>query len=543
MRQVIGIGTIACAVALSACANLNEGASDLRYAEQNMSDGNAAKTSWAVHRKPMDSSVRVEPDDVVSIQLDVGYIKQFHERAITPRGLIEDPKRERGEIAVLVSARPVTTANDAAADPQKNPWVDFSGHRVIFYSNDVHADQRLNGRNLAVFGPAPVPSGRLALDFVIMELDGTSPQMEQLMKKLAELGSASIAPANPQLATLTQLGTTLLASTHDDRELRYTVNFDLRANDWDPNTLPLATGRYVLVRSEDRKTDFNWKGVCMDWDTGKLHNTSKLPDKPTAKTEAKQTTPKQAETTQAEPKQTELKCSEYDAFRDETYLSFTVTTGLSPAANEAGVTLAELQAAIDREQDSTVGVLTKTASELIVANYSRQAAGNARSSWQSVLRAAQAYAAAVRPACAPANPNSPEALSARQQLWQAALSFHDYLAPRANWAAAGPAKLPEEPVAANATDKPVTATPTDNRIAAEAMEADAYRDVADRVLNYLRPDIDAVAASRDPAKFSVAPSVFVSGKDFAKAVTARALTHADELCPATATAATPPPVL
>ena len=257
MRRIGMVSALTALLASGGCAGLNEGMSDIRH---------SSPTGWSVAGSPSSGDV-IAPNSVVLITLQQVYIKKFDELRFAPQRLFIGGSvlDARGQIAILAGI-------PSQAGPSSS--TDVKDHYVVFYSNDVSEGQILNFRNLPVFGPTRLVGPQFQMDFVILELDRTSDQDASLMRSLATYGQSIGAIGGPGINVLTTLGEALLAP-NDDVEMRYRFAFDL--GDRPGARLPMRTGMYAIIRSEDRNiANFNteypaWPNVCLNEDTALLH--------------------------------------------------------------------------------------------------------------------------------------------------------------------------------------------------------------------------------------------------------------------------------
>lgn len=258
MHRIGMVSALSTLLATGGCAGLNEGMTDIRF---------AAGDTWSVAESEGSGAV-ISRDSVVLITLQQIYIHSFDELRIAPQrvflgGSVLDA---RGQIAVLVGL-------PGASGPSSS--LDVKDHFVVFYSNDVAEGQILNVRNQRVFGPTRITDPRFEMDFVVLELDRTSDQDAALIRSLAEWGQTVGAVSGPGIGVLTDLGEALLAP-HDDVEMRFRFTFDL--GDRPGARLPMRTGLYAIIRSEDRNIRIeegtrnpDWPDVCINRDTARLH--------------------------------------------------------------------------------------------------------------------------------------------------------------------------------------------------------------------------------------------------------------------------------
>jgi len=261
MRILVAVATC---LLMAGCVSINEGMSDIRRWE-----GPAAKGAqdWVVRASDQGGSA-FDRGDPVFITVERLFVSEFDELNFTPGLLMSgnDPFRSRGEIAVLV-------ASSTGSQPISNTT--FDSHVVVHYSGDTREGQFSNFRNQIVFGPTEVDGAFLGLEFVLLEIDRPTDQDNALFEQLASLGKGlSGATSGPTFDILAELGTSLLSAPNDDVEMRFRFNFDI--GDRPGARLPLAPGRYVLIREEERgykadtsarrslRATTDWAELCLD---------------------------------------------------------------------------------------------------------------------------------------------------------------------------------------------------------------------------------------------------------------------------------------
>jgi hypothetical protein len=249
---------LVCGVAvagLAACSTVNDGSTEVRYWQNGQ---------FTLLRP--DSDQRLDSADNFSITLQKAFIDRFQEWPVSRNAILtgRDGLAKHGEIAVLVKT---TESGSPKETRPTDPTREFDGHRLIYYSDDVYQNQYLNFEMaVPLWGPAKVPSGALKLEFVVLEMDRTSEQAEQLLTTLADIGKSQAALGGPLGGALLSLGQTLVTSANDDRQMRFPIVFDL-----DNGPMALRTGRYVLVRQENRQIPVNWSKICVNENDGLLY--------------------------------------------------------------------------------------------------------------------------------------------------------------------------------------------------------------------------------------------------------------------------------
>lgn len=481
------VGLLLGALLASGCSSLNEGAVDVRRHHVNTANGAG---NWVVRSQAEGIITRAE---TVAIDLDVVSIGHLINEGRDLDRIFNtgDVRARRGEIAVLARVVPVDDKNQVGRN-----WTSFDGHRLIFYSGDA-LQQRLNMRNLPIFGPAVLPSGRVEIDIAIIELDRSTAQMESLLSTLTELGTQALTPANAALAPLLELGSALLAGDHDDVEFRYRAVFDI--DHAGKASLPLVAGRYVLMRSELRNDDQDpWAGVCLAVDTGVLHEGSSADD--------------------------EDECAAGPEVRDRTYLTLRVTPGLPDTANSTGMTFADLGAELDALENVTVGALQDGAAALLLSRKQSANADSLEGATAGLIRMAGSYTDAI---CT--KPATSDDQEARAALMSAAFDYYGRLVPMAQYLKTG---APQN----NADGSPGR----DGREVRSALQAADYERQAHALAIFIWGGDAAVAklaAVRDPKNFGVASGEFLaSATALADALAKRSNELDDVSCPVAAVA-------
>lgn len=495
MRHWTGVCLAAgLAFSMSACALTNEGVSDLRRMQPPAADS-SSWGDWVMHKAPSNAGDVIGLDDTVSITMDHIHVYGLIEPSISPQQAFMSRSwtAKSGEVALLAKAVVIDQSNQAVPS-----WTKLDGHRVIFYSGDVEVDQPLNGRNLPVFGPSKVPSGRLQLDFAMIEMDRTSAQVETLLTELADQGATALNLSNPAVVPLVKLGTSLLAADHDDTQLRYQVYFDIGAKGL--QTLPLVEGRYVLLRKEDRQAAFDWRTVCLGADDGVLYNVKK------------------EDVGASKP----CDVTADNRFRKETYLSFRVVKGLPESAAVTLATLSDLGAELDARTTVQASQINDMVEKRMLTSYRDNNVATVRLGWKSVVATAADYAelAYVEPAagttCVAASGS--DAGAAKLALVSTTLDYYQQLTPLAAYVNTAP-----------------VAPAADARNIKAAYTAEAYKLQADVLMSYLLVSRgwagDKIATARDVSKFGTG-DLFAGGPALAALLVTDAETKGQTRCDA-----------
>jgi hypothetical protein len=153
--------------------------------------------------------------DNIHISLKTGIIGWFSEgaeqRLLNRAADLISTSPLKGEIAILANV------TEKARNPGSRAADGSLEGRVVFYSDDVYVDQRLNEFNVPIYGPARYGGGPLTIDLWILELDrAESEQMGAVLQTLSDLASKAPAVTLPGVDILSQIGTSFLKSNKDD---------------------------------------------------------------------------------------------------------------------------------------------------------------------------------------------------------------------------------------------------------------------------------------------------------------------------------------
>lgn len=159
-----------------------------------------------------DDPLYFDAEDNLQISLRMGVVGWFSEGAEQRLVNRMFGTQVRGEIAIIANA------TDGRVTPGGLTEQGELDGRVVFYSGDVYAEQRLNEFNVPIYGPKAYSGGPLTIDLWVLELDrAESDQMSAILGTLSRLaGETTGGGAAPVLGILNQLGTAFLNSNQDD---------------------------------------------------------------------------------------------------------------------------------------------------------------------------------------------------------------------------------------------------------------------------------------------------------------------------------------
>ncbi|NMC48714.1 MAG: hypothetical protein GYA47_04695 [Desulfovibrio sp.] len=298
---------------LPGCAILNEGA--INYRKQKFTPaGAAAQDNLELVKKfdtepNKDKAILSSREDVMSIHLTQGFIKDFTELALFGG--------RRGEIAIVVN---VSSLKDAEMNFQGTA---LNSGRLVYYDDDVRKKQYLNFAYIPVYGPVKYDGYPLAMQIYIIEMDAGDSKLKPLLQTMASIGSSLYAPAAPILSLLDSLGSAILSGNTDDIIMCYHMTFYPNTGELEAGYPVLETGNYVLVRRENRNEGpaQQGEGPRFDWDRVTI-----------------------------DPKEGRLVWADNPKmfFTDETYLVFQVQRGFPAGAPTQTTTYASLRTALNQ---------------------------------------------------------------------------------------------------------------------------------------------------------------------------------------------------
>ena len=205
------------------------------------------------------SSHLFQEKDNIHISLKTGTIGWFSEGAEQHllnkfAGLFGDSP-VKGEIAIVAN---VTEGNRSPGSRDSNGQLEG---RVVFYSEDIYAGQRLNEFNLPIYGPTQYKGGPLTIDLWLMELDrAESDQMGAVLSTLASMSRAMPAVPIPGVDLLSRIGTSFLKSNQDDVIGHYTITLVQPSRGMATTDPILQVSDVIVRRTHNRAPDLNFNG-------------------------------------------------------------------------------------------------------------------------------------------------------------------------------------------------------------------------------------------------------------------------------------------
>jgi hypothetical protein len=245
--------------------------------------------------------------------------------------------RENGEVAILVNAFEFSDKEGgqrfvdlAQVNPGKDGApgsLDFANSKVVYFSPDVDKHQPLNFSNIPVIGPVKYGGRPIGLQIIVIELDRMTPSTRALLERLAELGKTAAGAGNPVTDTLFELGKSMISASQDDIIFEYRMVMDNGDYLGSRQVSAFQSGRLVFRRAQNRQSDFVWRNLILDQNTGALYVAGDDPSKETA--------PRRA--------------TKYGAYKAETYFTVNVINHgpLGPIGIYENKTWADVSAAFD----------------------------------------------------------------------------------------------------------------------------------------------------------------------------------------------------
>jgi len=268
---------VACAIVftMTGCVIEDEGAVDYRRAAMAPAQGALKESPVELIGKygPEydDKAARITQGEYYQITLKQGLVRHMDALpALSQFRLTPD-----GEVAIVANVFEVSkTASEISFGPTA-----YQQAKVIYYSSDVFKGQYLNLSQLPIYGPVKYEEGNMVVVQLIgLEIDQVDDRTSNLLKQLANLGSGVAAGYNPMTgpaaSVLTDLALAFLNGSNNDVIFFYTFTL---AQEKPSAFVPqdyLTEGERVLIRTDDRRIDFDWDSVRLDRDTGRLLNTA-----------------------------------------------------------------------------------------------------------------------------------------------------------------------------------------------------------------------------------------------------------------------------
>lgn len=264
LATFILIATLPACTSVTTLGNVHEGSADFRV----VSDAKVAANPttpiplgqinrFSTHPTTNSNENRIffENKDYIQITLKTGQIRWFSEgveqRIFNGFASLASPSKMKGEIAIIANV----------SDTRWNPTGrDKDGQlegRVVYYSNDVHMGQTINGFNVPVYGPVEYKGGPLIFDLWVVELDrAESDQMEAILGTLVDLSKKSPIGTIPGVDILNQIGTSFLKSNEDDIIGHITIVFVPPKPGTKLTDPILEVSDVIITRKSDRQKSF-----------------------------------------------------------------------------------------------------------------------------------------------------------------------------------------------------------------------------------------------------------------------------------------------
>lgn len=395
---------------LASCSTINTGVVDYRKAElpqepkkvqqaiDDYVDTNCPQTgkievcapllSARLFRKNTSLGTALKIGDVFSIRLDHGFMEYVSEFPLTPGRLFDakNPFVPQAEIVVLARAFEFSEDKSKAGG-----FVELAGQdslnsaRVVYYSPDVEHRQSLNFSNIPLYGPEKYKGNPVGIQLIVLELDRVTGEMRGLLDSLASLGQSTrfLGGGNGADALLT-LGKSLLENNNDDIIFSYRFVLDHSTGANEVSSAPFEEGRYVLRRTDGRRSDMVWRNLNLDHNTGQLFAT--VVDRKGKKT--------------------------ISPYREETYFTLNVfkNTGAQKASYIKETTLSDLNKKLNEElQNRSNGVQAagRAFDQLAVAARSTYWGATLAQDWETVKGSGAQYLKFALPDNLPIYTNQP----------------------------------------------------------------------------------------------------------------------------------------
>ncbi len=343
---------LACVLLISSCALSNQGEVDVFYSSSSTTHDNENSKLYPIFVDKVNKSTPFLEGDLVSFHLVNAFIGNFDEDALAPAEFGQYAStflgasifggrspRVKGEIAIV--ARVFEFTGSGTGDFDFGPEADG---RVVFYSDDVTRHQKLNLRNIPIYGPVKRPSGPLAFRIEGAELDTSSEQEKALLSQLSSLGSIAYAPASPALGVLETIGSSFINSQPDHTKFfRMTMLFSPQTGGND-NHLELRPGYYIFIKDPHRRGNKHWdRRVELNKETGLLM-------KKGCSLKKKETEAEKTEAEKTEKEVFDIKKYNKCEFRDFSYL--VVEVGRNVGEGEVQIRQEGFRALIDTLRDA-----------------------------------------------------------------------------------------------------------------------------------------------------------------------------------------------
>ena len=253
------------AVLLSGCAHVDVGQVDYRVSSQTNPE--------TLQNKFASGGLPIDVDEYYSIEIVQAMVgPDISEGVILGRNT-----GKHAELAILANVFELDNTPDEG-------FVEVSGYdtksedgkprlKLVYYGDNLEELQPFNFSNMPVIGRKKYKGGRVGVQILIKEIDGENPAIASLLETLAGYGK-NVSPVPQVTDVLLDLGTSMMRGSKDDRifDYRFTLSSGAAVlpNGALDSRAALVPGRYILMKSKERKKEIDWSGLTYDQNTGRL---------------------------------------------------------------------------------------------------------------------------------------------------------------------------------------------------------------------------------------------------------------------------------
>ncbi len=287
----------------------------------------------------------IKNGETISVNLMQAYIKDGLEGKS-----LGETFQKRGSNAEIVIIANVCEQGISGCSQKFGPQSDKKG-RVVFFSNGVKAKQHLNFSYLPVYGPIKYHGNPLIVQLAIIEFDNLSQKEIAMLQSLSDAGKKAYPPASSALSILDKLGKNILERSHDDILFRYTMTLVPEGGDPSYHSPTIAEGNYAFVR-KDTVNGYQekeiWSDLLFDSLQGRLVRECDEKDTNVMMYDSNGDT---YISKKFSPCTLDLTTGKsYRDYRDNTYLTFQIKSGLTQSSLDSLQTLEELASDLDSEK-------------------------------------------------------------------------------------------------------------------------------------------------------------------------------------------------
>jgi hypothetical protein len=255
---LVRIVLLASAALVAGCETVDEGVTDYRKASIDARSARAEPTDLA--KKYDLGNGRTAPDgaDVPVTKGDQYYVSML-QAYVGPDATFRRSSSFGGREEMLLILR-IHDSNDEEAPG-----------RLAFYSDDIDRGQFLNFSNLLTIGPTEYHGGVITIDVDEVRLVGTTNHIKEKLQELSDDQFDVLGPDPAKRRTWHAR----------ERDLFHLIDMDGYGTRYTLTLLPdggvagipyprFEAGNYVLMRHEARNDPFEWDGLELDNNTGRL---------------------------------------------------------------------------------------------------------------------------------------------------------------------------------------------------------------------------------------------------------------------------------